>query len=154
MDQKIWINRGERAFHGDVYRAMDRCASAKGGRHVVDCAFFAKDGGWTYDPVSIYYAPVRPKDCKFENRYFGFQFNKKALNLTIFDADRVEEIRFTGLVVGEEFVFSRWRHDFRPSTHGSVCVDGGLDYFRAVGHFGGTRRATFGVRNGEFVEIT
>jgi hypothetical protein len=158
MDIDFWVNKGNRAFVLDIASAMDKHASKRGGIHVVDCAWFSGQKGaqWTNFPVSIYYAPVRPTDCKFENRYFGLNFNRNSGGVTIFDADRIEEIRFVGLrvVATGEFVFSRWRHDFRNAQTGHFAVDGGLDYFRAVGSFEGTRRATFGVRDGRFVEIT
>lgn len=157
MNKKIWVNKGGRAFGAKLSATLDCFAADRGGGRVVDCAWFALGGGWTDDPVSIYYVGDRASaDCEFKNRYFGLAYRQMTDYITIFDADRIEEMRFGGLVVEAtgEFVFSRWRHDFRSAQTASFAVDGGLDYFRAVGSFEGTRRAVFSVRDGQFVEIT
>lgn len=158
MDNNFWVNRGGRAFDPDVYRALDKFAARRGGRHVLDCAYFSgqEAARWTDFPVAIYYVGERPSGSRFKNRYFGLNFHRLSGSVTIFDADRIEEIRFAGRLVeaSGEFVFSRWRHDFRGAKTANFSVDGGLDYFRAVGSLDGCRRAVFGVRDGNFVEIT
>ncbi len=152
------INLGPRAFSPATSNILDDYAAKKGGRHVVDCAWFARGGGWTTEPVSIYYVAERPVDCAFTNRYFGLSVTGNwDGGPVIFDADRVEEIKFYGIhdQMSDEVIFSRWRHDYRCFSYGGPCfVDGGLDYFRTVGHLdSGLRFAHFSVRDGEFVEI-
>ncbi len=176
MNTEIWVNKGYRYWIGGVASGFDDFAALKGGVHVVDCAFFTPWGGWSLEPVSIYYAGYRP-ESGYKNRYFGLFPNFEQKNfVTIFDADRIEEIRFAGVVVESsgEFVFSRWRHDYRQAVTAPIYVDGGLDYFRVVGsdlpiaqyangdceycghdaQFKKARFAVFGVRDGQFVEIT
>lgn len=154
---KIWVNRGDRPFQTAIANALDKHAAEREGVHLLDCCWFSglERARWTDFPVSIYYTGYRP-ESGFENRYFGLNFNEKALSVTIFDADRIEEMRFAGVLVEHsgEFVFSRWRHDFRGAQTASISVDGGLDYFRAVGSLEGCKRTIFAVRDGEFVEIT
>lgn len=151
MDKKIFVNKGERAFLPHIVCVLDNWAAARSGKHVVDCSWFSGVEGarWTEDPVSIYYAGRERQGGGFTNAYFGLTASGM-----VFNADRIEEIRFAGLVANGEFIFSRWRHDFRSFSFGGPSVDGGLDYFRAVGDMGGVRRAIFAVRDGDFVEIT
>ena len=156
MDKKIWVNKGDRYRTWSLYTVLDEFAAKKGGKHVVDCAWFGLNGGWTNNPVSIYYVPPENRRVEYKNTYFGLNYRDNSQYVRIFNVDRIEEIKFCGRVVIEsgEFIFSRWRHDFRHAQTAGFAVDGGLDYFRAVGSLEGTRSAVFGVRDGQFVEIT
>ena len=149
MNQKIFVNKGERGFSPYVSRALDTWAAWRAGKHVVDCTWFAKGGGRTERPCSIYYVGRGRQEGGFTNAYFGLTASG-----VVFNADRIEEIRFAGLVANGEFIFSRWRHDFRSFSFGGPSVDGGLDYLRVVGPLEGARLAVFAVRDGDFVEIS
>lgn len=87
-------------------------------------------GNWTHDPVDVFYQP-NPDIEKGHSHYFGI-FRRDG-EVFICNAASAFDVPLTGLVAGNgEVVVSRWRHDFRQAKDGTVAIDGGRNYTRAM----------------------
>lgn len=87
-------------------------------------------GGWTDMPVDVFYQP-KPDTEKGHTHYFGI-FRRDGSTF-ICDASSAFSEPMHGLVAkDDEVIVSHWRHDFRKSADGSVAIDGGRDYTRAM----------------------
>jgi len=85
-------------------------------------------GGWCEAPAAIFYQPDPNRDLGHTN-YMGVFERYGHIYLTCGDS------AFSGPIIGVvaddgEIVYSRFRHDYRTSSDGSVFIDGGRDYVR------------------------
>jgi hypothetical protein len=66
------------------------------------------------------------------SRYFGLYKAGRTGELMITNGAFVEDQKISGIVAENgEIVFSRYRHDYRMSTDGTVFIDGGRSYTRS-----------------------
>lgn len=99
-----------------------------GGKFIGDFCTEHPRGGWNEVPVAVFYQP-NPDVSKGHTHYFGIFVQHNSLYIT--DASSVVKEPFTGIVADNgEVIFSRYRHDYRTSSDGSVFIDGGRDYVR------------------------
>lgn len=125
----VWINRGPHDGRLDL-AAAERHYHAV---YVGDFCLQTKAGGWAEAPVAVFFCENPPNPAY--SQYFGLFQRGGALWIT--NAISAATGHWTGLVADDgEIIYSRYRHDFRTATDGSVSVDGGRDYFRSLGHIG------------------
>ena len=98
-------------------------------RYVFETCLKNRDGGWANLPVAIFYTEqAHPRG----SNWFGFYQDAMTGRFMITDGISATET-FSGLLIDDEVVYSRYRHDFRE--HRGVFVDGGRDYLK----YGGER---------------
>jgi hypothetical protein len=97
-------------------------------KYVCESCLRNRDGGWANVPVAIFYTELAHPEG---SNYFGI-YNNIDGRTTITNAISATE-PFSGLLIDNEVVYSRYRHDFRE--HNGIFVDGGRDYLK----FGGER---------------
>lgn len=83
--------------------------------------------GWSSDSCGdVYYQETPPEGY---SKYLALLFQFGSLYITS-GASAVEGI-ISGVEANDgEIIYSRYRHDYRTSTDGSVFVDGGRDYLK------------------------
>jgi len=87
---------------------------------------------------------------EFGNRYFGLYFSGGLEYIT--NADKVEELEFDVVQVGNKGFYSRHRHDFVQT--GPVAIDGGRAYLRLIGNnLSDYPIRKYKVKDGQFKEI-
>ena len=92
-------------------------------KYVFESCLKTKDGGWCNMPVAIFYTETpHPQG----SNYFGLYRNDFG-DFMITDGISATE-PFDALQVGDDVIYSRYRHDYRE--HNGAMVDGGRDYFR------------------------
>lgn len=85
-----------------------------------------KDGGWSEQPVEVFYQP-NPDISKGHTNYFGL-FTEGG-HLLITNAESAFSEPIIGVVTKDgEVLVSRYRHDMQ--TQGDDMIDGGRDYLR------------------------
>lgn len=97
---------------------------------IVDSAvpLMSQDQWWSDSAAAIFYTETpHPQG----SNYFGII--ESVEGFSILNAKAAVDAPFVGLLIDDDIVFSRYRHDFRE--HKGVFVDGGRDYFR----YGGER---------------
>ena len=90
---------------------------------------------------------------EFGNRYFGLFYVDRYSTweeISITNADRVEDLTFDMIEVDGQWHYSQHRHDFY--SVGGTSIDGGRAYIRLVGDIN-VPRTTLKVWNGEFVMV-
>lgn len=91
-------------------------------KYVFESCLKLKDGGWCNWPAAIFYTEeAHPQG----SNYFAI-FNIDDGFMITNGISATEP--FNGLLVGEEVVYSRYRHDYRE--YKGAMVDGGRDYFK------------------------
>ena len=86
--------------------------------------------GWTDWPAAIFYTEeAHPRG----SNYFAI-FDNKNGDFMITNGISATRQPFNGLQVGDDIIYSRYRHDYRE--HNGAMVDGGRDYFRRGGDVG------------------
>lgn len=92
-------------------------------KYVFESCLKHKDGEWANFPCAIFYTETpHPRG----SNYFGLYRNDFG-DIMIADGISATE-PFDGLQVGDDIIYSRYRHDYRE--HNGGMVDGGRDYFR------------------------
>lgn len=77
--------------------------------------------------VAVFYAETAHPDSG--SRYFALYYGSSGLLIT--DGSFIEDQTITGAVANDgEVIYSRYRHDYRSSSDGSVMIDGGREYTR------------------------
>ena len=96
-------------------------------RYVFETCLKNRDGGWANIPVAIFYTEqAHPRG----SNWFGLYQDAMTGRFMITDGISATE-PFQGILIDDEVVYSRYRHDFRE--HRGVFVDGGRDYTRMGG---------------------
>lgn len=120
-----WVNIGKSALAGIL--DISKVEQLKDAKYVGDFCLKNSMGGWSDMPVSVFY---QRNPAPEHGRYFGL-FMRDG-NIMICDASSTVGIPIQGVQAESgEVIYSRFRHDFRFTTCGSVFVDGGRDYLRA-----------------------
>ena len=92
-------------------------------KYVFESCIKDRDGGWCNMPVAIFYTETpHPQG----SNYFGLYVNESGDFMITNGISATEP--FDALQVGDDVIYSRYRHDFRE--HNGYMVDGGRDYFR------------------------
>ncbi|CAM6055317.1 unnamed protein product [Sphagnum tenellum] len=126
MMSPVWINRGEPYWPLKVAEIEKK----KNATYIGD--FCLSDGtSWSEQAYAVFFneTPANPS----YSQYFALGVRDRYVFIT--DGASVTQGHWNGIVADDgEIIYSRFRHDFRESTDGSVIVDGGRDYFKCMGH--------------------
>ena len=99
--------------------------------YVGDFCLKNKNGGWANEPAAVFWQPTPPVEGY--SHYFGLLMHGSTLLIT--SGQSAFDDPIVGLVADNgEVVYSRYRHDFRTSSDGSVSIDGGRDYVKTTGN--------------------
>lgn len=110
-------------------KAIEIIEQKMNAKYVFETCLKNRDGGWVNMPVAIFHTEqAHPQG----SNWFGFYFDAMTGKSMIADGISATET-FQALMIDDEIVYSRYRHDFRE--HRGVFVDGGRDYTR----YGGER---------------
>lgn len=86
----------------------------------------AKSGGWTYEPIDVFYQP-NPDLSKGHSHYFGILIRDGVVYIT--NASPVFSQPMYGVLCEDgEVIVSRYRHDC--VVKGNHMIDGGREYTR------------------------
>lgn len=92
-------------------------------KYVFESCLKTRVGGWSNFPVAIFYTETpHPQG----SNYFGLYSNDFG-DIMITNGISATE-SFDALQVGDDIIYSRYRHDYRE--HNGAMVDGGRDYFK------------------------
>lgn len=92
-------------------------------KYVFESCLKSKDGGWCNMPVAIFYTEkAHPRG----SNYFGLYCTDTGECMITNGISATEP--FDALQIGDDVIYSRYRHDYR--TLGEGMVDGGRDYFK------------------------
>ena len=97
-------------------------------KYVFESCLKGRNGNWLNFPVAIFYT----KEAHPEgSNYFALYRHPADEAFRITDGISAVEETYTGIAVGNDVAYSRYRHDFR--SLGDCFVDGGRDYLRSGG---------------------
>ena len=92
-------------------------------KYVFESCLKTKDGGWSNFPVAIFYTEkAHPQG----SNYMGLHVDSYNRLLVTNGISATEP--FDGLQIGDDIIYSRYRHDYRE--YNGAMVDGGRDYFK------------------------
>ena len=127
MTSPVWINRGKSYWSLNIERVEHHYKA----KYVGDfCLNLGNNGIWSETPFAIFFCefPAKPE----YTQYFAMNIRN---GVYIRNGISATEGHWNGMVADDgEVIYSRYRHDFRESTDGSVIVDGGRDYFKVMGN--------------------
>lgn len=92
-------------------------------KYVFETCIKTKNGDWSNRPVAIFYTAVPHPEG---SNYFGL-YRTDFGDIMITDGISAIE-PFDALQVGDDIIYSRYRHDYR--VFNGAMVDGGRDYFK------------------------
>jgi len=99
-------------------------------KYVFESCLKTRFGGWSEFPVAIFYTEQPHPEG---SNYFGL-FRNDFGQLTIANGISALE-EFVGLQIGEDIIYSRYRHDYRTlnedEDESAGFIDGGRDYVRS-----------------------
>lgn len=124
------INKSSEIFKPEGIAKIEELRNAK---YVCETCVRVNTGdpaaGWANQPVAVFYGETEHPDSK--SRYFGVYLDEQN-RVMITNAQSAVDEDITGVIAADgEIIYSRYRHDYRPSTDGSVFIDGGRDYIRS-----------------------
>lgn len=96
--------------------------------YVFESCIRNKFGGWANFPVAVFHTQLAHPDG---SNYFGIYKSPFDGRIMITDAASAVEGEIEALKVGDDVIYSRYRHDYRE--HKGYFVDGGRDYLRYGG---------------------
>ena len=136
----------ETIFHRPLFKskAIEDHYSKKDGVEVKYVCTSALD--YENQAMDIFYRETSHPE--FGNKYFGLFLNPYN-EMSIVNADKIEEVEFGMKRVGDFWHYSQHRHDFY--TVGDVSLDGGRAYFRCVGNVKSPTNF-FIIKSGDFIE--
>jgi hypothetical protein len=95
-------------------------------KYVFETCLKTRTGGWSEFPVAIFYTEEAHPEG---SNYMGLYRNDFGQFTVCNGISALEE--FTGLQIGEDIVYSRYRHDYRVlDEENDGFIDGGRDYTR------------------------
>ena len=92
-------------------------------KYVFESCLKTRYGGWSNYPVAIFYTEEAHPEG---SNYFGLYRDDYGRFMITNGISATEE--FDALQIGEDIIYSRYRHDYREMNGG--MVDGGRDYFK------------------------
>lgn len=96
--------------------------------YVFESCIRNKYGGWCNFPAAIFHTQIAHPDG---SNYFAMYISPVDGKLMITDGISAVEGEIEGLRIGNDIVYSRYRHDYREFN--GYFVDGGRDYLRYGG---------------------
>jgi len=110
-------------------KAIEKIEKEYNAKYVMETCGKDDNENWCNFPTAIFYTEKAHPDG---SNYFAMYVNPYTSHLMIANGlSAVEGIEFSGICVGDEVFYSRYRHDFRAL--GNYTVDGGRDYFKYSG---------------------
>jgi hypothetical protein len=97
-------------------------------KYVLESCIKNINGSWCNFPAAIFYTQESHPDG---SNYFAMYIHPERGGLMITNGISATEPVYAGLKVGDNIIYSRYRHDFR--SEGDAFVDGGREYFRFSG---------------------
>jgi len=137
------ISQGKTSLPIDIKKVEARYADTQGkpAKFMGDFCLKTKNG-WQGDSCAAVFYSENPDRSLGHSNYFALVVMydddmKPKLYVTrgdsAFETDS-NGVPIIGVVADDgEVVYSRYRHDYRSSTDGSVTIDGGRDYLRLIG---------------------
>ena len=92
-------------------------------KYVFESCLKTRTGGWSNYPVAIFYTEEAHPEG---SNYFGLYRDDYGQFMITNGISATEE--FDALQIGEDIIYSRYRHDYREQF--GAMVDGGRDYFK------------------------
>ena len=117
------INTASSFIKEDGIKKIEELRNAK---YVFESTVKSKDGGWVNQPMAIFYTEKKHPEG---SNYFALYMQHGVPYIT--DGITATEPEYTGVVNGDEVVYSRYRHDYRNA--GNYAIDGGREYTRIMG---------------------
>ena len=97
-------------------------------KYVLESCIKGGNGQWCNFPAAIFYTDqAHPHG----SNYFAMYIHPERNDLMITNGISATEPIYCGLKIGDNVIYSRYRHDYRE--RGNSFVDGGRDYFRYSG---------------------
>jgi len=93
-------------------------------KYVFESCLKQTSGNWSNFPCAIFYTETPHPEG---SNYFGL-YRTDYGDIMITNGISATEEPFDALQVGDDVIYSRYRHDYRE--HNGAMVDGGRDYFR------------------------
>lgn len=118
-----YINYGQNTTGLDINRIEQKHHA----KYMGDFCLKTTSGEWSTEPAAIFWQETPPVEGY--SNYFGIIRQRGVLFITSGASAFKEPIR-AAVAKNGEIIYSRWRHDYRGSTDGSVHVDGGRDYYK------------------------
>ena len=87
-------------------------------------------GGWRDQSSLIFYGEKHPQGSNYMALSVKYDVDGKFQDLVITDGISATEEDITGILDGDEIIYSRYRHDYRVGKTG-IMIDGGRDYLRS-----------------------
>lgn len=106
-------------------KAIKKIEEQYNAKYVLESCIKNKNGGWCDFPAAIFYTPEPHPEG---SNYFAIFLDPQRTSLMISNGFTATVPTYTGTLVEDEVLYSRYRHDFR--SVGETFVDGGRDYFR------------------------
>ena len=98
-------------------------------KYVFETCLKTRFGGWSEFPVAVFYTEQPHPEG---SNYFGLYKNSFG-QMTICNAISALD-EFTGLQIGDDIIYSHYRHDYRVlDEENDGFIDGGRDYVRSSG---------------------
>jgi hypothetical protein len=108
--------------------AIEKIEKKYNATYVFESCIKDKKGNWCNSPTAIFYAEeAHPEGSNYFAIYPDYQSNAYMIT----NAITAVTDPFDAVLVDEEVIYSRYRHDYRE--HKGVFVDGGRDYTRCGG---------------------
>ena len=121
------INHGERYWKALAIPKIEDKYKAK----FVGEFSINQGAGWTEFPVALFYQETPPEGY---DQYFGIYIKNENMGVYIVSGQSAADTEILGVVSRDnEIIYSRFRHDYRISTDGTVMIDGGRDYLKTSG---------------------
>ena len=142
--KKIVVNTGR----DDAKFNIEKIEAKYNAKWVGQLCLRVRGGGWHGDDCGDVYYQETPPVEGYSN-YFALimQFGNAYITS---GASGVEGV-ITGIIADDgEVIYSRYRHDYRTSTDGSVFIDGGRDYVHCAA---GGKTISLKIRDGEWYQL-
>jgi hypothetical protein len=120
---KMWIDKTSFLRIDTISKIEERYNAT----YIFDSCLRTKNGSWGNFPCAIFYTE---KAYPEGSNYFGLYHDMNG-DLMIANGISATEVEYTGIVLGERVLYSRFRHDYRGEE--DVAIDGGRDYTKISG---------------------
>lgn len=117
------INTGQADAICDIAKVETKYAA----NWVGQLSLRTRDGNWSETPADVYWQAKPP--IEGYSNYFALIYKFGSLYIT--SGESAVAGTFSAVVADDgEVIYSRYQHDYRTSTDGSVFIDGGRNYCR------------------------
>ena len=124
--KKITVNNGRE----DTFLKINEVESKYNAKYVGQFCLRDKHGNWANQPTEVFWQEKPP----VEGYSIYFALFTRDGSVFITSGESAVEGIIAGIRASDgEVIYSRYRHDFRPSKDGTVFIDGGRDYTKCSG---------------------